>query len=282
MSDTKVHEKSPFAGCAIFITALLVMVFLIGFSVFVLFRQANEIAKFTSEQPAKIETDSLENKEPELNQLAEKIEAFRLGVESEQSATLALSVAEINLAIAAFEPLKDFRGMLRVASISPEAMALDISFELNGKPRLAKEGEVGWIASDSSYLNGTMLTELGLQDGELVLRLKDIQVPGKKVVPEFISQMSPYRIAERYIAKPGIGEIMPKLTAAKLQDGSIRFEKIIGQAPKDTVTNQQVDEGSKKLFTFFAIAVCVFLVFVAGVLCLAFFLKKRKGTNHES
>jgi len=277
MSDTKVHEKSPFAGCAIFITALLVMVFLIGFSVFVLFRQANEISKFTSAKPAKIETDSLENKE--LNQLAEKIEAFRLGVESEQSATLDLSVAEINLAIAAFEPLKDFRGMLRVASISPEVMALDISFELNGKPRLAKEGEVGWITSDSSYLNGTILAGLGLQDGELVLRLKDIQVPGKKVVPEFISQMSPYRIAERYIAKPGIGAVMAKLTAAKLQDGSIRFEKIIGQAPKDTVTNQQVDEGRKKLFTFLAIAVCVFLIFVAGVLCLAFYLKKRKGTE---
>ena len=69
--------RSPFAGCAILIAALAVMVFLIGFSVLTLFRQFNEIAKFTDDKPVAIEISSLENKEPELNDLAERIEAFR-------------------------------------------------------------------------------------------------------------------------------------------------------------------------------------------------------------
>ena len=43
--------RSPFAGCAILIAALAVMVFLIGFSVLTLFRQFNEIAKFTDTKP---------------------------------------------------------------------------------------------------------------------------------------------------------------------------------------------------------------------------------------
>ena len=42
--------RSPFAGCAILIAALLVMVFLIGFSVLTLFRQFNEIAPIRAAQ----------------------------------------------------------------------------------------------------------------------------------------------------------------------------------------------------------------------------------------
>ena len=61
--------RSPFAGCAIFIAAMVVMVFLIGFSVLTLFRQFNEIAKFTSEKPVPVEVTSLEDKEAQLNPL---------------------------------------------------------------------------------------------------------------------------------------------------------------------------------------------------------------------
>ena len=50
--------RSPFAGCAILIAALVVMVFLIGFSVLTLFRQFNEIAKFTGDKPVPIEVSS--------------------------------------------------------------------------------------------------------------------------------------------------------------------------------------------------------------------------------
>ena len=69
--------RSPFAGCAILIAALLVMVFLIVFSTVTLFRQFNEIAKFTGEKPVLIEVSSLDNQEPALNRLAERLEAFR-------------------------------------------------------------------------------------------------------------------------------------------------------------------------------------------------------------
>ena len=69
--------RSPFAGCAILIAALAVMVFLIGFSVVTLFRQFNEIAKFTAEKPVPVEVSPLENQEAGLNNLAERVEAFR-------------------------------------------------------------------------------------------------------------------------------------------------------------------------------------------------------------
>lgn len=278
MKNDGVSEKSPYAGCAILIAALLVMVFLIGFSISVLFRQSNEIAKFTAEKPIVVEVEPLEDREAELNRLAEKLETFRLAVDDDESAAMELTAEEMNLAIAAYEPFKDFRGTLRVASITPEEIQLEISFQLNGRPRLAKEGEGGWITSDPRFLNGTMIAEPGLLNRELVLQLSDIEVPGKNVAPEFVAQMSPYRVAERYVGGEGIGGVMSKLTSVELGEGTVRFVKIAGVTPKDTVTNDQVDAASQRLFLFFGIAASLFLLFVAFVIFLGLRLKKRNET----
>ncbi len=275
-NDNRVGEKSPFAGCAILIVALAVMGFLVGFSIFALFRQFNEIVKFTGDKPAKIETVSVENREGDLNRLAEKLESFRLAVTDDKPAVLQMTAEEMNLAIAAYEPFKDLRGTLRVVSVSPESIVFEISFQMNGKPRMAKEGEGGLMASDPRYLNGTLVATPGLLQREVILQISEINVPGAKVPKEFILQMSPYRIAERYNGTEGIGASMAKLTNVELGDGFVRFEKKEGVVPKDTVTDEQVDVMSIKVFKFFAIAACGFLVFVGIVLFLALRMKKKR------
>jgi hypothetical protein len=276
MKNQSVSEKSPYAGCAILIAALLVMLFLIGFSISVLFRQANEIAKFTDDKPAVVDVSPLEDREAELNRLAEKLEAFRLAVVDGESTTLELTAEEMNLAIAAYEPFRDLRGMLRIASISPEEIRLGISFQLNGKPRLSRDGEGGWITSDPRYLNGTMVAKPGLLNKEVVLQVSDIEVPGKTVAEGFLGQMSPYRIAERYAGKEGIGGVMAELTSVELGEGTLRFVKTAGVKPRDTITNAQVDSASQRLFKFFAVAACLFLLFVAVVIFVGIRLKKRR------
>ena len=151
MSDAEVSQKSPFAGCAILIAAVAVMLFLVIFSITVLFRQFGEIAKFTSEEPAKVELATLEGKDAEVNQLAEKLEGFRQEMGSGETAVLELNADELNLAIAVYEDFKDLRGMLRVADISDGKMNLEISFQLNGKPRLPKGDERGMMVSDPPF-----------------------------------------------------------------------------------------------------------------------------------
>ncbi len=273
--ETSASARSPFAGCAIFIAALVVMVFLIGFSIFSLFRQFNEIAKFTAEKPVPVEISPIENQEAALNPLAERLEVFRQQLSGNTEASLALTVEEMNLAIAAYEPFKDLRGMLRVASISPKEIRMEISFQLNGRPRLSKEGEGGLVTSDPRYLNGIMVAKPGLLNKELVLQISDIEVPGKTVAQGFLGQMSPYRIAERYAGKEGIGGVMSELTSVELADGAVRFVKTAGITPKDTITNAQVDSASQRLFMFFAVAACLFLLFVAVVIFVGLRLKKR-------
>ncbi|MBC7978947.1 MAG: hypothetical protein H7Y36_00110, partial [Armatimonadetes bacterium] len=160
--------------------------------------------------------------------------------------------------------------------ISPENVRLSISFQLNGKPRLAKKGEVGWMGSDPRYLSGTLVAEPGLMSREVILQIRDIIVPGKKVPVEFIERMSPYRIAERYVGSEGIGTTMAKLTKVEIGEGVIRFHKTAGEEPEDAVTNAEVDSASRRFFSVLAIAACIFPLIVGIILFVGMRLKKSK------
>jgi hypothetical protein len=271
---TDASARSPFAGCAILIAALLVMVFLIGFSVFTLFRQFSEIAKFTAEAPRPVEVSMLENQEPALNALAERIEAFRQKLAGDEEATLALTPEEMNLAIAAYPPFKELRGTFRVLDSEQDTLRIAISFPLNGKPRLTRADESGWITSDPRFLNGTLVARPALLKREVVLLLKDLEVPGSTVPREFIEQMSPYRITERYLTHPELGPAMAKLTSVGVADGRLVLSRIPGETPADVITDAQVDRASSRFFTILGVAASLFLIF-AGVVIFIGLRAKR-------
>jgi len=258
------------------IIALVVMVFLVVFSVVTLFRQYNEIAKFTVEKPAPMAVSPLENRETELNSLAERIESFRQNLTETPSASLALTPEEMNLTIAAYEPLKDLQGTFRILSIEGDTLRIGISFQLNGKPRRSHEGEKGWITSDPRYLNGTLIARPGLLKHEVVLKIENIEVPGEVVPREFIEQMSPYRITERYLNDTVIGPAMAKLTHVSIADGKVVFSRVPGETPTDVITNDQVDSASRRLFTLLGIGACAFLLF-AGI--VVFFGLRAKAAD---
>lgn len=267
--------RSPFAGCTILIAALLVMVFLIGFSVLTLFRQFGEIEKFTAEKPVPIEVSTLDGSEARLNALAERLEGFRQELAGDQRASLALDADELNLAIAAYEPFKELRGTFRVEEIGGEAMRIAISFPLNGKPRLSRDGEDGLVTSDARYLNGTLVARPGLLSREIVLQIDEIEVPGVKVPEEFTGQMSPYRITERYVTDPVLGKAMAKLTKVSLVDGKLVLEKVPGEQPADVIGPEKVDAARNRLFTVLGLAACLFLL-VAGVIVFIGLRAKRQ------
>ena len=268
--------RSPFAGCAILIAALLVMVFLIGFSIVTLFRQFNEIAKFTAVKPVTLEVSPLENQEPALNALAERIEEFRQKLAGDGEASLSLTPAEMNLAIAAYAPFKDLRGTFRVLGVEGETLRIAISFPLNGKPRLSHDGESGWITSDPRFLNGTLVARPALLKREIVLLLDNLEVPGSTVPKEFIGQMSPYRITERYLTHSDLAPAMAKLTRAGITDGRLVLSRIPGETPADAITDAQVDSAGSRFFTILGVAACVFLVFAGFVIFLGLRSKARR------
>jgi len=281
MSETpeqpQATARSPLAGCAILIIALLVMVFLVVFSVFTLFRQYKEIVKFTADKPAKIEIVDLEGKESEINALSEQLEAFRQKLPNKEEARLALTADQINLLIASRDILSELRGTFSVESITDEGMRIRISFPLNGVPRLSKEGEEGLISTDPRYLNGVLVARPVLLKREVVLKLDDIEVEGAKVPEEFIQQMSPYRLAERYNTDEVIGPLMRQLTRVNTEGDQVVLARIPGEVPADTITDEQVDAGGSRFFMVFGGAACLFLVFAGVMIVFGLKAKAKQG-----
>ena len=271
--------RSPFAGCAILIAAVAMMVFLIGFSIFALFRQFSEIAKFTAEKPVLIEVSPLESQREELNILTQRLVKFRDELGGDAETSLTLSAEDVNLAIAAYDSFKELKGTFRVTKIENETLRIAISFMLNGKPRFTRDGEPGWVASDSRYLNGTLVARPFLMKNEIVLSLDTIEVSGAKVPREFIEQMSPYHITERYLADKILGPAMAKLTRIGIADGKIVLARKPNEIPIGVITNEQVDSGSQRLFMSLGLAATAFLIFAGIIVLIGLRAKAKKASE---
>jgi len=268
--------RSPLSGCAIFVTAFLVLIFLLVFSVYALFRQYDEIAKFTAPATRPVEEVNVNSHENEVRLLKEKIGDFQRRLGGDEEVSLALTPDEMNLAIASFDAFRDLRGTFRVTAMDGDVMRIAICFQLNGKPRLAREGEGGWMNSDPRYLIGTLVARPALLKHEVVLRIDKIEVEGAAVPPEFIGHMSPYRLAERYLGDAVIGPAMAALTRVEIADGRLVLIKKPGEVPGDEIGRDQVDSSSRRLFTIFGIAATCFLS-IAGLVVFMGMRKKSSG-----
>lgn len=269
--------RSPLAGCTILVVALLVMVFLIVFSVFTLYRQYEEIVKFTEDRPVVVETLPLEGREAEINAFSERLERFRQQLDDQLEARLELSPADINLAIAAYEAFSELRGTFRVESIAEGVMRMELSYPLNGVPRLSREGEGGFFTSDPRYLNGVMVARPVLSAGQIILMLDDIEVDKAEVPDEFIQQMSPYRLTERYMEHPTLGPVMAKLTGVDTVDGRLVLSRIPGKAPAEAISEQEVNRGVSRFLMVFGGAASLFLLFVGVMIFVGIRAKSRNA-----
>lgn len=271
------NSRSPFAGCVILILAMLVMVFLVVFSTWGLFRQFNEIARFTGERAAPVPVAPLLDREAAINDLAEKLEKFRQDLAGSEETRLTLTPEELNLAIAAYEPFKELRQTFHVLAVEGDTLKIAISFKLNGKPRLARQDEPGVMASDPRFLNATLTAKPQLLGHEVVLQISGIAVPDATVPREFIEQMSPYRITERYQTDPVIGPLMAKLTSVETANGTVILTRTPGVIPADTISNSQFDLASSRFFKTLGIGACLFLIFVGSLVIIGLRAKARRG-----
>ena len=270
-------SRSPFAGCVILIAAMAIMVFLVVFSTWGLFRQYNEIVKFTDSKPQPVPVTALETQEAPINALAEKLEKFRQELAGDQPTELVLSPDEINLTIAAYEPFSELRRTFRVLAIEGDTLAIAISFQLNGKPRLTRADEAGWITTDPRFLNATLKAHPQLLGREVVLQITAIEVPNAAVPVEFMEQMTPYRITERYLTHPVLGPLMAKLTAVEVRDGRVVLKRTPGQVPSDRISSAEVDSASARLFKWLGIIACLFLVGVGTLIIIGLRAKGRRA-----
>ena len=108
-ASEKKAAHSPFAGCTIIIAAAVMMLFLVGFTIWSLFKVDSEISKFT--ENTQIVTPVLDptNYEDEFNDLSRRLDGFRAAVLGKESAELILSAQDLNLCIAAHTQFQELR-----------------------------------------------------------------------------------------------------------------------------------------------------------------------------
>jgi hypothetical protein len=276
-AQAQATARSPLAGCLILILALVILVFLIVFSAWMPFRQATEIEKFTQSGPTPLPVEAIEGNEPKVNALVERMEAFRteLGGDAAKPATIGLSAEDLNLAIAAFQPVEQLRGSFRVREITKDALIIDICYKLNGRPRRAREGEDGLVASDPRYLIGTIKGHPQLMQHELVLKVDALEVPGATVPNGFLDHFSTLRIFEAYLKHPTLGPAMAAMTRASLEDGKMILSRIPGEVPPDTISDEEFKQGGGRMIKYLGIGACVFLAFATTMVFIGIRKQRR-------
>jgi hypothetical protein len=268
----KVTGSTPFAGCLIMILALVVMLFLVGFAIWSVFRLDKEIAKFTQLEARPVPVASLEDAEGTLNSLKARFDTFnhQLTTGSEDEARLALSVEDINLAIAAFEPLKELRGTFHVEAIENGTLRVAVSFKLNAKP----------MDNSFRYLNGTMIVRPELVEGEILLRVLSLDAGPQPVPEEFLGHFSPYRISQRYVENPVIGPAMQRLTGTELRDNQLQLRRLKNENAPAPITPEQAEKGKMRFMKLFGFIAAIFLVGVAAVLLMGLRSSRKKARQN--
>lgn len=268
--------RSPLAGCAIFIVAILVLVFLIGFSAWLPFRQATEIEKFTRKTAAPVPVAPVEGHEEQAKALVERFEAFRVTAtgDGETEAKLELTPEDLNLAIALAPSMQQLRGSFHIREIKDGRLIIDICYQLNGRPRLTQKGEDGFVTSDPLFLVGTIHGHPELSRRELALKVDSLEVPGSAVPEGFMTHFSTLRLFEASLKDPVIGPLMAALTRAELADGKMILSRVPGESPPEVISDESFRAGGGRLVTILGIAACVFLVF-AGL--MIFIGLRRQG-----
>ena len=276
--------RSPFAGCLILILALGMLVCLIGFTAWLPFKQASEIEKFTAPSPVPLPVEAVEGKVAEVNQLSERLENFRnqLQGDAEKPARLELGTADINLAIAAYDPGKELRGSFRVKEITKDALVIDICYKLNGRPRLAKEGEAGPVTSDPRYLIGTLKGRPQLARRELSLHVDSLEVPGTPVADGFMQHFSSLRLFEKYTKDPVLGPAMASLTRVELEPGKMVLSRIPGETAPEVVGDAAFRQGGGRMVTYLGIGACVFLAFAAIMVFVGLRRQRRAAKSGQT
>jgi len=259
--------RSPLSGCTILIAALVVMLFLIGFTIWMPFRQAAEIEKFTRDAPAPLPV--AEVAEGEAAALNSRLERFGASLD-EGEAELRLDADALNLAIAMFPVVEELRGTFRVREIGEESMTIEINYQLNGPPRLARDDEEGLIASDPRYLVGTIHGRPLLSGRELALRVDRLEVPDAEVPEGFMGHFSTLRLFESAREDPTLGPAMAKLTGARLEDGALVLARVPGESPPDTVGDDEFMASGGRMAIFLGGGMLVFLLLAGTVLFIGY------------
>ena len=234
------------------------MLFLVGFTVWSLFKVDGEISKFTEKDPVPTPVLDPANYETEFNDLARRLDGFRGAILAEEPAELTFSPQDLNLSIAAHPQFQELRETFYVQSLSPKEAVVQISYRINGKP-----------IGDTShrFLNGTFRGKPRLESGQILIDIDHIDSLKGTVPEEFAAHLSDHQITAPFLEDKLLGPIMKKLTSIELADNAliVKFQPEATAPGQQPITKEEIEQTKRIALTAFAIVITLF-----GFLLFAF------------
>ncbi|MEM7600274.1 MAG: hypothetical protein AAF357_02535 [Verrucomicrobiota bacterium] len=200
-------KSSPYPGCVILCTIVLVFGGLIILYTTVGNYQKREIATFTQEEPAEINV--LEATPGEIESARAKLRAIETAVENESAERFLLTAKDLNLLIAGLDDLKDFRGQTFIDRISPQGIVALMSQPMRK----------GFINKELHYLNATFVLKPELRARTVAFKVVDIRSAVGEVPRQFIDS---YAVLDFFRLDPELDAISRniKFIAAVYTEGN--------------------------------------------------------------
>jgi hypothetical protein len=197
-----------FYGCITAIVVTVVLLILIGISVYMFTRYMGHLRDdYTDTAPAKL--PKVELPKPELDAFKKRLEAFQDALKTgKPSEPLVLTAEDINGWI---ESQDDYRGKFFV-EIPGDKIKGQVSLPL---------GELGVRFLAGRYLNGTATFKVSLQDGQFVVIPEAVKVKGRPLPDWLRGSIERKNLFENRSQDPDMQEAASQLESIVVKDGKI-------------------------------------------------------------
>jgi hypothetical protein len=277
MSDTATEKSSEnedkkdaknsnhIAGCGIFLIILAMVVFLVSVSVYSYYDHKNAFIKFSQETITHTEiADTTDT--AAITEMEKKFSDFGTLVKEKKLASMELSKDEINLAIAHFPKLAEFKKTLFVTDITDKHIEARTSFAINA-------GFDG-----IRHFNGKLMLEPVIAQGSIFPIVDKAEADTGEPVPEKVLEAIPVLMFAGYRNDESIQSIFHKITKVQLIDGNLHITSEPGST-ETAIIDLDVSEEANVGFQLFALLTFIFVTTIAFALWFARFRKKQRGAE---
>jgi len=243
--DDNAKNSNHIAGCGIFLVILGTVIFLASVAVYSYFDYKKVFVDMSEETAVPTEMSNTDDSSATAA-LDKKFTDFSTLVKAEKHATMELSIDEINLAIAYFERLSEFKNTFFVTAITDEHIEARSSFKVNA----GFDGE--------RHFNGLLKLEPVIAQGSIFpIVAEAIPDTGAKVPPKVLNAI-PVLMFVEYRNDEEIKDVFHKLTTVELKNNSL----YITSDPENTETaiiDMDVSEETNVGFQLFGLLTFIFI-----------------------
>ena len=198
------ESKGCLYGCLLVLGVVVALLLCGGFGIY--YAWTSQVAKYTSETP--IELPVVEYSAEDLATLQTRIESFSDAMDSGAGDTdeLVLSADDLNALISSNE---DFKGRVYVY-IEDGEISADVSVPTTMIP-----------GAKDRFFNGSASVDAFMQNDILVVTLKDAEVNGEPLPPQFVDGMRGENLAKDMYKDPDNAKVLKRFEDIRIEDDKI-------------------------------------------------------------